>query len=296
MGKLPTFIGIGAPKTATTFLDSCLRQHPDVFMSTSKEPHYFSKFSDSYLGEYQKFFEGADGPQQIGEISTSYLHSPIAPERIHRLIPDVKLFVSVRNPADQVYSHYWQAKRHNFYQSDSRCVTATFPEAVQRYPERLIEAARYAKHLKRWLDLFDASKIHIIFYEDIQRDARGVLRELFRFLGIADEVDIPCLRNEGRVVLGGVRPRSERVEKLYGKFYVGLNNYVFWPLKRRIGYKNAMRLKDALKVRSVLGRIFFVKGYPPASQEDRRLIIEMLETDIGEMEVITGRDLREWRK
>lgn len=39
---LPNFLGIGAPKSGTTWLDKQLRHHPDIWLAPIKEIHYFS--------------------------------------------------------------------------------------------------------------------------------------------------------------------------------------------------------------------------------------------------------------
>ena len=39
----PNLFIVGMPKCGTTSLYNSLRQHPDIFMSAFKEPHYFGK-------------------------------------------------------------------------------------------------------------------------------------------------------------------------------------------------------------------------------------------------------------
>ena len=54
----PNFIIIGAMKAATTSLYTYLKQHPDVFMTTIKEPMFFNNFQKKIilkeLGRKQK--------------------------------------------------------------------------------------------------------------------------------------------------------------------------------------------------------------------------------------------------
>ena len=54
----PNFIIIGAMKAATTSLYTYLKQHPDLFMITIKEPMFFNNFQkiiiSKYMGEQQK--------------------------------------------------------------------------------------------------------------------------------------------------------------------------------------------------------------------------------------------------
>lgn len=45
------FLGIGAQKSATTWLDENLRKHPDIWMPPIKELHYFDRLPESGSGE-----------------------------------------------------------------------------------------------------------------------------------------------------------------------------------------------------------------------------------------------------
>lgn len=44
---LPNFIVVGANKGGTTSIYHYLRQHPEVYLSPVKEPHFFQKISIS---------------------------------------------------------------------------------------------------------------------------------------------------------------------------------------------------------------------------------------------------------
>jgi len=39
--KLPTFLGIGAPRAGTTWLHANLKKHPEIWLTPVKEIHYF---------------------------------------------------------------------------------------------------------------------------------------------------------------------------------------------------------------------------------------------------------------
>ena len=40
--KLPNFLIIGAAKSGTTALYRYMKQHPEIYLSDRKEPHFFS--------------------------------------------------------------------------------------------------------------------------------------------------------------------------------------------------------------------------------------------------------------
>src|SRR5262245_61062132 len=92
LGALPNFFVIGAAKAGTTALHEYLAQHPQVSVSTPKEPHFFAPGAGpSYRrvtdrAVYEMLFS-AEAPAR-GEASTSYSMYPLwagVPTRIRAL-------------------------------------------------------------------------------------------------------------------------------------------------------------------------------------------------------------------
>lgn len=294
---LPTFIGIGAPRCGTTWLFNCLAEHPDIFMAPVKETNFFDYATiDGRLGEYEAHFAGAERARAVGEISVRYLASPRgAAERIARLLPDVRLFVSLRNPVDQVYSHYWHLLRQNFHQWDVRQVPRSFEEALERYEDRLLEPARYARHLERWLQYFHRSQLHIIFYDDICARPREVLAGLYAHVGV-DSAFVPAaLADTGARARRGSAPRGGLTRRVYARLYDGLNRRVYYPLKRLIGPRRADQLKQLVRAREVLETFFQLPGYPPMRPETRAVLRAQFARETQALAELTGRDLRHWQ-
>ena len=104
----PTFIGIGAMRTGTSFVYMCLQQHPDIHMSTPKECNYFDKEPEYPLEQYNAKF--VTTKKFAGEISPTYLYIDGTAERIKEALGDVKIFVILRNPIDRAWSHYYFMK------------------------------------------------------------------------------------------------------------------------------------------------------------------------------------------
>src|SRR3981081_2706317 len=119
LSKLPNFLIIGTGKCGTTSLYAYLRQHPQVFMSTPKEPTFFGyegqtlafsgpgdqnrAFHAPYITDfaaYTALFDRVGSENAIGEASVHYLYLPGAPKSIKHHIPDAKLLAVLRNPAD----------------------------------------------------------------------------------------------------------------------------------------------------------------------------------------------------
>lgn len=292
---LPTFIGIGAPRAATTWLFRCLVRHPQVFVADVKETNFFDyKTIAGRMAEYEAHFVGSDGAAAIGEISVRYLNSAWAPERIRRILPEVRLFVSLRNPIDQVYSHYWHLRGQNFHQWGLAGIAPSFEEALERYEEKLLGPALYASHLVRWLRCFDRSQLAVIFYDDICTQPARVLRELYEHIGVGSTFVPPSLHTVGSRQRRGVSPRSRRWDRARARIYDQLNRRVYYPLKRTIGTQPAELIKRRLKIREIMVSVFQRRGYPPMQTETRVVLRRRLAADVRLLAQLTGRDLNHW--
>lgn len=196
--KKPNFMCIGAPKCATTTLYDILKQHPDVYLSSFKEPHFFDidknyhKGYNWYLNEY---FSTIENHKIIGEFTPSYFIVPKVAERVYNTLGnDLKLIVMLRNPLDRAYSQYLHAKR-------DLIEPLSFEEALETESERLISCSEkgddisyvrfsyinggmYSKHLKNWLEFFDINQIKIVFFEDFENNQKKVMEEITEFLDL----------------------------------------------------------------------------------------------------------------
>ena len=101
MGGLPQFLGLGTQKGGTTSLQRLLEQHPQVWLSPSKELQFFSLHYG--LGElwYRQQFAPAAAGQRCGDITPYYLFHPQVPGRIADLLPAVKMIVLLRDPVER---------------------------------------------------------------------------------------------------------------------------------------------------------------------------------------------------
>jgi hypothetical protein len=293
---LPNFIGIGAPKAGTTWLFQCLQDHPQVFVAPAKELNFFHYGTiEGRLAEYEEHFAAAGTARAVGEVSVRYLASERAPQRIKALIPTARLWVSLRNPVDQVYSHYWHLRRQNFHEWDVVKPPESVEEAVERYPERLLEPAAYARHIERWLQHFDRSQLLALLYDDIRADPRRVLRALYAYLDVDPDFVPSSVTDAGSNVRQGRSPRGPVFEWAHSQVYRLLNVHVYYRLKLLLGSRRAVRVKDVLRLRQVMETVFFRKGYPPMSAPTRRFLAARFTTEIDQLQSLLRHDLAGWR-
>lgn len=293
---LPNFIGIGAPKAGTTWLARCLGEHPQVFVAKAKEV-CFLDYGDieGRLPEYEEHFVGSEGAAAVGEFTTRYLASERPAPRIRTLLPNARLIVALRNPVDQVYSHYWHLARQNFHSWGAADLPRSFEEALEQHEHKLLPSAFYFQHLSRWLTMFEREQLLIVLYDDIRDRPAAVLHDAYEFLGVNADFTPPSVHDRSSDTRQGVSPRGGVTGRIYRRLYDGLNRRVYHPLKRRLGVARATRIKEALRVRQMMERVFFKTGYPPMAANTRRLLAERFAEDIRGVAELTRRDLSHWK-
>ncbi len=176
---LPTFLGIGAPKSGSSWLHDLLASHPQVWMAPRREVHYFDRHYDRGLDWYRKFFppdQHRDRYVAAGEITPHYMYHARGAERIAGLPSVRRLIVLLRNPVDRAYSHYWFRARIENY-------TGSFEEFLADRPEAT-DWGFYARHLRSYVARFDKERFSILIFEHAFDNPDETLRRLGDALGL----------------------------------------------------------------------------------------------------------------
>src|SRR5260370_17080012 len=96
-GRVPDFIAVGPPRTATTWLDVVLRGHVGLPAHTKETPFFARNYArgiDWYARHFRHFVE----EPVVGEICASYFENIQARERIHPHIPECKIISTLPHP------------------------------------------------------------------------------------------------------------------------------------------------------------------------------------------------------
>ena len=187
---LPNFLIIGSQKAGTTSLYNILKQHPQIFMADRKEINFFFK-DDEYargVDKYAQHFADCADQLACGEASPGYICHPEAPARIHALLPDVKLILTVRDPIKRAISQYWDNRRHL---SESH----TFAEAVDLYlsdeyhPDKIGYFSRgvYMRYIENYLEYFPRENLLILPFEEMISDSSNFYKHIYTFLGVDED-------------------------------------------------------------------------------------------------------------
>jgi hypothetical protein len=180
LSRGPDFIIIGAMKCATSTLHEQLARQPGIFMSTPKEPNYFSDDAQWARGLewYRGLFRDAPAGCLCGEASTHYTKLPTHPKTIERMrmhLPAQMKFIYVmRHPIDRLISHY----KHEWSQ---QAITVDINEAIGAHPE-LIEYGRYGMQLEPYFDVFGRERVLPVFFDRLVAAPQEELERICRFI------------------------------------------------------------------------------------------------------------------
>lgn len=306
---------MGAPKAGTTSLYRYLRQHPQIFMSPVKEPNYFAsevrpeRFAEPYRlraqkavenlrqrlrqplrggpypegivaewDDYIELFRGGSGADAVGEASVCYLWSASAPANIRAAIPEARIIMILRDPAERAFSQYLHNARDGI-------VTSSFREQIELaagekreefqplYP--FLENGFYFEQVRRFLDRFPREHVRIFIYEQAWRDPARFLKEVFEFLNVDSRTGVDLSKRE----LPQRAPRSMVANQLLNRSGAG-------PALRKL-----IPLPIRTKARSVL---FKKAGSVKMNASDRQVLREYYRDDVQNLAKLLGRDLHQW--
>jgi hypothetical protein len=172
---LPTFLIVGAQKSATRWLRRNLGEHPDIFTSPYEIGFFNSpkRFESLGVGWYRAQFAGWEGEPIVGESTPGYMmwrHEPsVVAKRIKDTIPDVRLIAILRNPVERANSALVHHIKHERLHPRSSLVDL----ARQRPPEHdrlgLVAGGWYAASLEPFQSLF-GEQLCILLHDDIRDD------------------------------------------------------------------------------------------------------------------------------
>jgi hypothetical protein len=242
--RKPNLFIVGHAKTGTTALHRFLGEHPDVYMTGVKEPHYFCKDfheeSDKFHGHqlfyqfrdeksYLDLFAKAESEKWIGEASAEYLSSQVVAEEIHKFNPDAKIIIMLRSPVD------WLNSLHNLYVNTTTDNVKDFAKVIELEPLRkqgkfiaprvrcpswlyYTERVKYRDQVKRFYDVFDPAQIKVVISEDFRTDNDATYEDVLKFLDID-----PKFTAEFRPVNSRTKMRFE-----------GVTNLIYHPTLRKV--------------------------------------------------------------
>lgn len=296
---MPTFLVLGVAKAGTTSLYEYLKQHPQIYMSPRKEPHFFA-FGEAplptftgpgaagiqerfvaTLPAYQALFANWRTELAAGEVSTTNF-IPRACTRIQQYVPNARLILVLRQPADRAYSQFLNGRRVGW----EPC--REFAQALADEPARIQKGwlsslcytlpGFYAAPLRQYLTRFPREQVHIYLYEEWQAQPLRILQEIFQFIGVDDHF-VPDTTVH------------------YNTAAVPRNRYLVYLLRSPHYLKTLLRPFLPPRLRQQLMHSLSTYTYtkpPPLDPTVRAWLTERYREDIVQVEELLQRDLSHW--
>jgi hypothetical protein len=297
----PNFFIVGAPKCGTTALYEYLRPHPNIFMPTLKEPHFFAKDLGTYPRiktpkDYEALFASAtDQHLRVGEASVYYLRSSVAIPGIREFNPDALIIAMFRNPVDMVYSLHSQLlfvgeETVNDFEAawriqERRKRGLDVPPAI-RSP-RLVEyeeIGRFGTQAQRLLSVFPRAQVKLILFDDFAESPQRVYDDVIQFLGIPHDG-----RSEFPRINENKRARLDWLKQFYRKPPPVLRDAIR-GLKQMMGDAGLSAVK-----RRMVGLNTAKERRPPMAPELRAELLATFRDEIALLARLLDRDLSHWR-
>jgi hypothetical protein len=283
----PNFFIVGTMKGGTTSLYYYMKDNPDIYLPSNKEPNYFasedivenSKIVIRDKKKYLSLFANVKDEHAIGEASTTYLYSAHAPVRIHQVIPEAKIVMILRDPIQRAFSQYLANVRNKNLGLHKLSFTKALQLDYNKKDKRIgtsilyVERGMYYEQVKRYFDLFGRRQVKVLIFEEYIRDTAAQVRDVLEFLGT-------------RFYL------PPNVTEAYNSFFIPNNRFSHSilasdKLARLARFLPKSRLKQYLR-KSILGNSI---PKPEIEPDARAFLQEIFEPDIRKLESLLGRTL-----
>lgn len=274
------FVGIGAPRCATTWIYECLKEHKEIELLPKDQDDiaYFFK-ENPEMKDYITYFE-KDATCK-GDYHVYYLTSEAEIiRRIKNHNKDIKIIVSLRDPVERAFSQY----EHTKFAKDKDW--PSFKEAREEVPEKIIGPGFYYKHLKKYFENFPKGNILVLLFgKDIQDNPVKTVNKIHQFINI--EL--------------GFTPQLAKVK-------INPSGFKRNPLGRIIHKKITPRLGKIplgkkIKESSVLKKVYYGLTGNLSSEDKRRAVEQKKQSeylkklyhkDTQKLEKLIDRDLSHW--
>lgn len=265
----------GFAKCGTTSMHEYLDLHPEVVMSSVKEPHFFSieERWERGVDFHNSLFEGRRTAKYYGESSTTYAVYAKALERIKECLQSPKLIVLLRDPVERTISHYrWlyavDREKNSFHHAFMKDLNVPFnPNVSIRECYRAYRRfSNYSVYVPLIFSLFGKENVHLVDSDHLKRNPQEVVNQCFKFLELTPLDNIQEIRVNKTDV---AQIRFPKVVRKYKQF-------VPQTLRRDLR-------KVLLKLNTFLGSMLLQEklAIPEISAEDKSILRDILGEDIA---------------
>jgi len=242
----PNFMIIGQVKCGTSSLYRYLTQHPQILPAIKKEIQFWNLKSHSKrkLEWYLSHFPAISSEQNLitGEATPYYFNCQSTAKQVFRLFPNLKLIILLRNPIDQVVSHYYMKVRINREKlSLKQAIFSGLFNSIQLANSNLtnycdnnlyLKNGIYIEMISEWMEIFPKNQFFIVKSEDLFADPATIVKQIFQFL----EVEPYQLQEYSNSSRGNYPPLSQSMRHTLGDYFRPFNQQLEEYLDRKFNW------------------------------------------------------------
>jgi len=185
---IPNVFIIGAPKCGTSSMAAYLSEHPNVCMSTPKEPTYFSNDlwqNTKNIDDYAHYFSHLnENHKVICDATPIYLYSKVAIQNILKYQPSAKFIIMLRNPVDAAYSLFYEWQNRGAITNDNFESLWRKGYNVSGGLYNIYEWTCFGAQIKRLLNQVDSARIHVIYFDEMEESPKDIYEKVLEFLNL----------------------------------------------------------------------------------------------------------------
>jgi hypothetical protein len=282
----PNLFLAAAPRAGSTQLARWMDSHPDLSLSTVKEPNYFAEheFDPDYVAaSHLDDIDPARPPFRRAqfavfrrpecyralfckmttrwrfEASTSYLACPESPSRIAADCPDARIILLTREPVARALSHYGLALRTG--RTQQRLADEVWAEVAGELPlcaRYLLRPSRQDAGVAAFGAAFPPDQILHLTFEEMIAGPAAVLFRIADWLGVGRD----GFRTDIAARNASARPRLPRINSLL----------------QHSGAKTVIRRHLPARLKPTLKRLWFTEARQSSvTPQDREALVTALQ-------------------
>ncbi|WKN32531.1 sulfotransferase domain-containing protein [Porifericola rhodea] len=293
------FAVIGGQKSGSTYIQSILAAHPQVFMPEGEIPYFEDPdYLEGGVQKLNELFKNQNSDLVWGIKRPNLLGSSQYASRLANEIGKAKLIVILRNPVVRLVSAYYH------YMKDGFLPPLEFSKGIEkilnkdkseygRSPE-VLEFGLYYKHLQEYFKYFSKDQILILLYDDLKNDKFKIIKKVYQFIGVDDSFNPNSVINKTpQKVIYSIKRQS---------FVRIANNlkYNYNSDRTRCHYKDqsfveGVTCKLIKGIDKVILSNLFKNEKPKLNNQIHQKLYDYYKADIENLEKLINKDLTKWK-
>ena len=294
---LPNFVIIGAQKSASTFVQGCLKEHPEIYIPNGEiaffeSPHY----EENSIVSLERLFEGRN-EKCLGIKRPNYIGTSEVPNRIKNHLPNAKLIAVLRNPIERAVSAYHHYINYGFIPPRDiergmlDLLNGSYSVKFKRSKE-IIEFGFYYKHLKEYRHFLEREQLLVLLHEDIVKSPLSSVKRIYRFLDIDAKYEPKAIDSRPQAVTYSIPHLI--LSSIRNRLFYNYNSD-----RTRLFVKDLNPINKAIAGfitligKQLLSKIF-INTRPTLSEQLKDRLFNVYEDDIKKLQLLIQRNLCQW--